>query len=344
MNFIIAIGLFFVLLLQPMEQLSTKIGRIVTDSPAQVSGLVVGETITHIDGKATPTWESVNFALVDRMGEQGEVVVATDKGQTAVAIDDFMQGADKGKDPLTALGVLPYSPTIPPVIGTLTDDGAGRQAGLKVGDTITHIDGRAIDNWLSVTDIIYDSPDKTLTVGVLREGQPLELSITPKAVKHEGRLIGRIGAGVKQVSYTIPDEYKMVVNHTPIEALQKAFVKTYDLSMMTVKSMGKMITGLIGLDNLSGPITIAEVSKDSIERGWLQVLFTAGIISLSLAVLNLMPIPMLDGGHLVFYTYELVAGRAMNEQLQIKAMQVGMMLLLGFMMLAIGNDLLRIFG
>ncbi|UYZ68046.1 RIP metalloprotease RseP [Moraxella bovis] len=344
MNFIIAIGLFFVLFLQPSEQLSTKIGRIVNDSPAHASGLVVGETIHAIDGKNTPTWESVNFALADRMGEHGVVVVATDKGKYSVQVNDFMQGTDKGKDPLTALGTLPWRPVIPPVIGSLTADGAGALMGLKAGDRIAHIDGKEIKDWLSATEIIQNNPEKSLTFGVVRDGQNMDIKVMPRAAKVDNRTVGQIGARVQETKITVPDDYKMTVNHTPLEALQKSFIKTYDLSVMTVKSMGKMITGLIGLDNLSGPITIAEVSKDSIQMGWEQVLSTAGLISLSLAVLNLLPIPVLDGGHLVFYTYELIRGKPMSERLQIAGLQVGMLLLFGFMVLAIGNDISRVFG
>jgi RIP metalloprotease rseP len=344
MNFIIAVGLFFVLFLQPSEQLSTKIGRIVNDSPAHTSGLMVGEVIHAIDGKNTSTWESVNFALADRMGERGRVVVATDKGETAVAIDDFMQGADGGKDPLSAFGVLPWRPIIPPVIGSLTSDGAGALMGLKTGDRITHIDGQKITNWLIATEIIQNNPEKLLVFGIIRDGQSVNIKVMPRAVKVDNRTVGQIGARVQEFDLTVPDDYKMMVSHTPTEALKQSFIKTYDLSVMTLKSMGKMLTGLIGLDNLSGPISIAQVSKDSIQMGWQQVLSTAGLISLSLAVLNLLPIPVLDGGHLVFYTYELIWGRPMSERLQMAGLQVGMLVLFGMMVLAIGNDILRVFG
>lgn len=344
MNFIIAIALFFILFLQPSEQLNTKIGRIVTDSPAHTSGLVVGEMITHIDGKPTATWENINFALADRMGERGTVSVRTDKGETSVVITDFMQGVDKGKDPLTAFGVLPWRPVIEPVIGELTADGAGALMGLKAGDKITHIDGKAIPDWLTATDIIQNSPEKSLMFGVVRDGKSMDIKVMPRAVKVDNRTIGQIGARVKPTDIKVPDEYKMTVSHTPIEAMSKAFTKTYDLSVMTIKAMGKMITGLIGLDNLSGPITIAEVSKDSIQMGWEQVLSTTAIISLSLAVLNLLPIPVLDGGHLVFYTYELVVGKPMPEKIQLGGFQIGFVLLMCFMVLAIGNDIMRIFG
>lgn len=344
MNFIIAIGLFFVLFLQPSEQLSTKIGRIIEGSPAHHGGLVTGQTIQAIDGKNTPTWESINFALADRMGEHGAVMVTTDEGNTSVKVHEFMQGADKGKDPLSAFGVLPWRPDIAPVVGGLSDDGVAIKAGLKLGDTITHINGKPIKDWLGATHIIQDSPNKPLVFSILRDGQTQDVTITPKAVKIDNRTIGQIGISPQKLKISIPDDYKKTVYYTPIEALQQAFIKTYDLSVMTIKSIGKMLTGLIGIENLSGPITIAEVSKDSIEMGWQQALSTAGLISLSLAVLNLLPIPVLDGGHLVFYSYELVMGKPMNEGVQMAGFKVGFVLLMCFMVLAISNDILRVFG
>ena len=136
----------------------------------------------------------------------------------------------------------------------------------------------------------------------------------------------------------------MMLTYTPQEALSKAINKTYELSKMTLSSMGKMLTGLIGLDNLSGPISIAQVSKDSFAMGWMQVLSTAALISISLAVLNLLPIPVLDGGHLVFYTYELLVGKPMPQAIQTTGFQIGFTLLICCMVLAIGNDIVRMFG
>ena len=349
MNFIIAIVLFFVLFLQPSEQLSTKIGRIVPDSPVAKSSLQVGDKIVAVDGKNTATWQDINYRLVDRMGETGVVTLTTEQGdatkQTDIDITEFMQGEQKGLDPLTSLGVLPWRPDLPAVIGKLTDDGAGTLMGLKVGDTITAISGTPVNDWYEATQIIQKSPEIPLIFSVLRDGTAQDIRVIPRAVKVDGRTIGQIGAGVQSIGeINVPDDYRMNVTYSPSQAIGLAFNKTYELSKMTLVSMGKMVSGLVGLDNLSGPITIAEVSKDSVEMGLLQVLSTMALISISLAVLNLLPIPVLDGGHLLFYTYELIFGKPMSESVQMTGFKVGFTLLLCFMLLAIGNDIIRVFG
>lgn len=349
MNFVIAIILFFILFLQPSEQLSTKIGRIVPDSPVAKSSLQVGDKIIAVDGKNTATWQDINYRLVDRMGETGVVTLTTEQDdatkQTDIDITEFMQGEQKGLDPLTSLGVLPWRPDLPAVIGKLTDDGAGALMGLKVGDTITAISGTPVNDWYEATQIIQKSPEIPLIFSVLRDGTAQDIRVIPRAVKVDGRIIGQIGAGVQSIGeINVPDDYRMNVTYSPSQAIGLAFNKTYELSKMTLVSMGKMVSGLIGLDNLSGPITIAEVSKDSVEMGLLQVLSTMALISISLAVLNLLPIPVLDGGHLLFYTYELIFGKPMSESVQMTGFKVGFTLLLCFMLLAIGNDIIRVFG
>lgn len=349
MNFVIAIILFFILFLQPSEQLTTKIGRIVPDSPVAKSSLQVGDKIIAVDGKNTATWQDINYRLVDRMGETGVVTLTTEQDdatkQTDIDITEFMQGEQKGLDPLTSLGALPWRPDLPAVIGKLTDDGAGALMGLKAGDTITAISGTPVNDWYEAMQIIQKSPETPLIFSVLRDGTAQDIRVIPRAVKVDGRVIGQIGAGVQSIGeINVPDDYRMNVTYSPSQAIGLAFNKTYELSKMTLVSMGKMVSGLIGLDNLSGPITIAEVSKDSVEMGLLQVLSTMALISISLAVLNLLPIPVLDGGHLLFYTYELIFGKPMSESVQMTGFKVGFTLLLCFMLLAIGNDIIRVFG
>ena len=351
MNFVIAIALFWVLFMTPSEQLATKIGQVLPDTPAAIAQLPVGDKIIAIDGHDVQTWEGINYRLAGRMGETTNISVTlqseVDKGMTKTyqaPVQEFMQGAAQGKDALSSFGMIPWQPNIAPIVGDLTPDGAASRQGLKVGDRITAINDKVIDDWISATRIIRDNPETLLTFSVLRDDQPIELQIMPQGKKDNlGNDYGQIGAMVAQSEIVIPDAYKTTVVYGPAESLIKSFEKTEQLAVMTVSSMGKMLSGMIGLDNLSGPITIAKVAKQSFDISWQMVLSTAALISLSLAVLNLFPIPVLDGGHIVYYLIELIRGKPLSEGVQMVGLKIRLILLAGFMVLAIGNDISRLF-
>lgn len=351
MNFLIAIGLFWVLFLLPSEQLNTRIGEIIDNSPAAASGLVVGDKIISIDSKSVNTWQQTAYALASKMGESTTIHIGVNRDgqvlQKTAKVLHFMQTKEhrEPNDPLSSLGILPYQPIISPVVGEVLSDGAGALMGLKTGDVFTVIHGEPINDWLSATKIIQANPETMLDVTVMRQGKQVDLKLMPRGVKTQNGVVGQLGIRPQIDTDTlIPDEYRMTIQYGVGEAFTQATRRTYDLSMMTLDAMGKMITGLIGIENLSGPIAIADVSKTSFELGFQEVLSTAAIISLSLAVLNLLPIPVLDGGHLVFYTYEWIMGKSMNEAVQMAAFKAGALLLFCFMLLAISNDIMRFFG
>ncbi|MBE0441908.1 MAG: RIP metalloprotease RseP [Psychrobacter sp.] len=350
MNFVIAIALFWVLFMTPSEQLATKIGQVLPDTPAAMAQLPVGDKVVAIDGHEVQTWEGINYRLAGRMGETDDVSVTvqsdvqTDNTTYQAPVQQFMQGADQGKDALTSFGMLPWQPDIAPIVGDLSADGAASLQGMEVGDRITAINDTEIKDWLSMTRIVRDNPETLLDFTVLRDGKPVQLKIMPQGKKDNlGNDYGQIGAMVQQSEIVIPDAYKTTVVYGPGESLVKSFEKTEQLAVMTVSSMGKMLSGMIGLDNLSGPITIAKVAKQSFDISWQMVLSTTALISLSLAVLNLLPIPVLDGGHIVYHFIELVRGKPLSEGVQMVGLNIGLLLLAGFMVLAIGNDISRLF-
>ena len=352
MNFIIAIALFWILFITPSEQLSTVIGSVLPDTPAEMAKLPAGDKIVAIDGHNVQTWEAINYRLAGRMGETDNISVtlqsvsaSADNLTTYQApVTQFMQGDQQGKDALTSFGMLPWQPEIAPVIGELAPDGAAQRQGLKVNDRITAIDGIPITDWIGATRIIRDNPEKLLNFTVLRAGKTVQLQIMPQGKKDTlGNVYGQIGAMVAQSDIIIPDAYKTTVVYGAGEALIKSFEKTEQLAVMTISSMGKMLSGMIGIENLSGPITIAKVAKQSFDISWQMVISTAALISLSLAVLNLLPIPVLDGGHIVYYLIELIRGKPLSEGVQMVGLNIGLLLLVGFMVLAIGNDISRLF-
>ncbi|GAF60557.1 LOW QUALITY PROTEIN: intramembrane protease RasP/YluC [Psychrobacter sp. JCM 18903] len=351
MNLSLLLHCFGVLFMTPSEQLATKIGEVLPDTPAAMAQLPVGDKIVAIDGHEVQTWEGINYRLAGRMGETDNVSITLQSESQApnatktyqAPVKAFMQGDAQGKDALTSFGMLPWQPQIEPIVGDLSADGAASRQGLQVGDRITAINDTEIKDWISATRIIRDNPENLLNFTVLREGKPVQLQIMPQGKKDNlGNDFGQIGAMVAQSEIVIPDAYKTTVVYGAGESLVKSFEKTEQLAVMTVSSMGKMLS-MIGLDNLSGPITIAKVAKQSFDISWQMVLSTAALISLSLAVLNLLPIPVLDGGHIVYYLIELIRGKPLSEGVQMVGLNIGLLLLAGFMVLAIGNDISRLF-
>lgn len=344
-NLLLAILLFWILYLPESEQLNTRVGKILEKTPAALVDLRVGDKITAVDQQMTPTWEKLNYMLIERMGESGVINVTVERdGQSIekqMVIHEFLK--DQTQSPLQSLGFLPYQPEIKPIIGQISADGAAARQGLKVGDQIIAIDGQKIGDWYTVVERIRQSPEKLLTFTVLRDTQVVNIKVMPQAKRDAmGVTTGMIGAGIAKQDFKIPPDYLLKVQNTPIEALALAADKTWQLSVMTVNGIVKMIRGLIGLDNLSGPITIAKVAGQSAEMGWQTFFSFMALMSVSLGVLNLLPIPMLDGGHLVYYFIEALRGRPVSEQVQMIGLKIGMFLLGAMMLLALINDIMRL--
>lgn len=344
-NLLLAMLIFWGLYLPESEQLNTRVGKVLEQTPAALVDMRVGDKIVAIDQQATPNWEKLNYMLLERMGESGVLNVTVEReGQSIekqLPIQSFIK--DQSQSPLQTLGFLPYQPKIKPILGQIAENGAAARQGLKIGDQITAIDGKPMADWFAVVEVIRQSPEKLLTLTVLRNGQSLEVKVMPQTKRDAmGSKSGVIGAGIQKQDFKIPEEYLLKVQYSPSEALVMAVDKTWQLSVMTVNGIVKMIRGLIGLDNLSGPITIAKVAGQSAEMGWQTFFSFMALMSVSLGVLNLLPIPMLDGGHLVYYFIEAIRGRPVSEQVQIVGFKIGMFLLGAMMLLALINDIMRL--
>ena len=238
---------------------------------------------------------------------------------------------------------MPYRPQISAIVDQLSPDGAAIRQGMKQGDKIIFIDGKPMKDWFDVVDVVQNSPEKLLSIDVLRQGQVVQLKVMPQAKRDNmGKTTGMLGVQAKTAQIKIPDQYKQTIQYNPAEAFVVAVEKTTNLSGMILNSITKMVRGLIGLDNLSGPITIAKVAGQSAEMGWQTFVSFMALMSVSLGILNLLPIPMLDGGHLVYYIIELLRGRPVSEQIQLVGLKIVMVLLGGMMFLAIFNDFMRL--
>ena len=344
-NLFFAVFLFWILFLPAQEQLNTRIGKVMPNTPAAQVDLKVGDKIINVDGQTTPTWEKLNYALVNRVGETGQVSIIVDRAGTekqfSLPIKDFLK--DQSQSPLDVLGFLPYRPVIPAKVKELSANGAAVRQGMKVGDQIVAIDNVAMKDWFDVVDVVQSSPEKLLNIDVLRQGQIVHLQVMPQGLRDNmGNTTGVLGVKSDAGKITIPNEYKQTIQYSPIEALGVAVDKTTQLSGMIFNSIIKMVRGLIGLDNLSGPITIAKVAGQSAEMGWQTFISFMALMSVSLGILNLLPIPMLDGGHLVYYFIEAIRGKPVSEQIQMFGLKVGMVLLGSMMLLALFNDFMRL--
>lgn len=344
-NLIFAVLLFWILFLPQQEQLNTRIGKVMPETPAAIAGLQVGDKVVAIDGKNTPTWEALNFALVDRAGETGQIQVqAEHQGQLknfSLPIQHFLK--DQTQSALDTLGFLPYRPKIEPVVDQLVPDGAANHQGMQKGDKIIAIDGVKTPDWFDVVDIVQKSPEKLLKIDVERQGKILQLQVMPQGKRDNmGNVTGMLGVQTKSAHITVPSQYKQTIQYTPVQAFGKAVQKTGEISSMILNSMTKMVRGLIGLENLSGPITIAKVAGQSAEMGWQTFISFMALMSVSLGILNLLPIPMLDGGHLVYYFIEAIRGKPVSEQIQMIGFKIGMVLLGSMMVLALFNDFMRL--
>ena len=344
-NLIFAILLFWILFLPAQEQLNTRVGKVLADTPAAAVQMQVGDKITAIEGIPVKTWEKLNFALVDRVGETGKIQVQAERAGEiktfSLPIQNFLN--DQSQSPLDVLGFTPYRPQIPAIVSKLSEDGAAIRQGMQVGDQIIAIDGVKMNDWYDVVQVVQASPEKLLKVDVLRNNQVLQLQVMPQGKRDNmGNVSGVLGVQSDPGKIVIPEDYKQTIQYSPSEALFMAVDKTGQLSSMILNSIVKMVRGLIGLDNLSGPITIAKVAGQSAEMGWQTFISFMALMSVSLGILNLLPIPMLDGGHLVYYFIELIRGKPVSEQIQLVGLKIGMVLLGSMMLLALFNDIMRL--
>ena len=344
-NLAFAVVLFWILFLPSQEQLNTRVGKVLPNTPAATVQMNVGDKITTVDGTPVTTWEKLNFALVDRVGETGAIEVQADRnGQIQtfkLPIQNFLK--DQSQSALDSLGFMPYRPPIAAIATKLSADGAAIRQGMKEGDKIIAIDGVKMNDWFDVVQTVQAAPEKLLKIDVLRQNQLVHLQIMPQAKRDNmGNVSGVLGVQSIPGKITIPAEYKQTIQYSPTEAFVMAVDKTGQISGMILNSIVKMVRGLIGLDNLSGPITIAKVAGQSAEMGWQTFISFMALMSVSLGILNLLPIPMLDGGHLVYYFIELIRGKPVSEQIQLVGLKIGMVLLGSMMLLALFNDFMRL--
>ena len=341
-NFLLAIVVLFVLFLRGETGIAPVIEAVEPGSKAYDTQLLQGQEIVAIDGEPTQTVSNVRFALLKRLGDSGTINISvgnalSDLQQTVeVPVDRWLAGAE-APDPIRALGLTLGISPLKPIVGSLVEDGPATRAGFKVGDTIVETNGQAITTWSQWVDRVRAAPGQSLDVRVERDGQQTSLTVVPRRT---GADVGSVGMGV--VIPDIPEDRIRRQGRNPLEAFSAAVERTFALTAFTFESMWKMIQGLISTKNLSGPIAIAQVAASTAESGFMTWLSFLALLSISLGAINLLPIPVLDGGHIVFHSLEGLLGRPVPEHIQMMSYQVGLMAVFTLMVFAIYNDVARL--
>jgi regulator of sigma E protease len=344
-NFLLALLFFWFVAMLGSQQVRPVIGAVQEGSLAAAAGLQAGQEIVAVNGEPTGGWAAVNLQLVRRLGESGSLDVRVlEPGSTAespkqLQLDNWLRGVDE-PDPIGSLGIRPWRPALEPVLAELDPKGPAQAAGLQPGDRLLALDGQPLADWQQLVDRVRALPGETITLRIERAGQSLDVELT-LAARGEGEArSGYLGAGVAGVEW--PPEMLREVRYGPLEGVAEGLRQTWAMSLLTLDSLKKMLFGELSVKNLSGPITIAKVAGASAESGLGDFLKFLAYLSISLGVLNLLPIPVLDGGHLLFYLVEWVRGRPLSERVQGWGMQIGISLVIGVMLLALVNDLSRL--
>jgi regulator of sigma E protease len=342
-NFLLALVFYWALFMHGLPALKPMIGEPPANTPAALAGLVAGDEIRRVNGHDTQSFQDLRLNLL-RAGVAGDALTLELADGRSVQLDAApMQTEDLEQDMLRPLGIARYDPEIAPVIGQVLPDGAAARAGLQPGDRVIAANGKSVANWQDWVQQVRQHPAKPLRIEYERQGQRGELTVIPETVDEAGQRIGRIGAGPKVDESTLA-MLMTEVRYGPVDALWQGAVKTWDMSLFTLEMMGRMVVGQVSWKNLSGPLTIADYAGQSAALGWISFVGFLALVSVSLGVLNLLPVPLLDGGHLMYYVAEVFTGRPVSERTMEIGSRIGMILLLLLMSFALFNDLQRLIG
>lgn len=344
-NLLLAIVFYWALFIYGVPGLKPMLGDIAAATPAAAAQLQKQQTILSINGTDTPSWQEVRWVLLDKVlqGGNAELEMLTLQGERVQRQLDIssLTAADLDSDFMGKLGLHSYQPEVQPIIGKLVESGVAQRAGLKVDDLILSANGERIEDWGKWVEVVRSHPDSPLNIEVQREGHVLSLDLTPDTVLEGDKKVGKIGAAPR-INQQEFDALMVEVRYGPVQALGQAIRKTWETSVVSLQMMGRMIVGQVSLKNLSGPITIADYAGQSAGMGFGAYLSFLALISISLGVLNLLPIPLLDGGHLLYYMVEMIKGSPVPEVLWEAGQKAGIALLFSLMALALFNDFSRL--
>ncbi|PZL85891.1 zinc metallopeptidase RseP [Pantoea sp. ARC270] len=342
-NFLFAIFAYWVVFIHGVPGVRPVIGEILNGSVAAEAQIAPGMELKAVDGIETPDWDAVRMALVGKIGDSSTTLTVARFGEDATQekqldLRNWQFEPDK-QDPVVALGIRPRGPQIETTLAEVQANSPASEAGLQAGDRIVKVDGQPLSQWQTFVTQVRDNPGKSMALEVDRGGDAITLTMTPEArsgSKGEGF------AGVIPRIVPLPEEYRTVRQYGAFAAIGEASVKTWQLMKLTVSMLGKLITGDVKLNNLSGPISIAQGAGLSAEYGLIYYLMFLALISVNLGIINLFPLPVLDGGHLLFLAIEKIKGGPVSERVQDFSYRIGSILLVLLMGLALFNDFSRL--
>lgn len=344
-NFLLAIALYWMLFMNGVVELKPRLAQPPSGSAAALAGVKGESTVLAVNGVHIRTWQDLRWevmrSVLDRLPLEIRVADSGRQISTHVITTEGFSIADLENDPLRPLGLSLFRPRLPPVVGDVQPGSAAAEAGILVGDRVLSIDGKPIGDWSELASMARAAPGRELRFDLARDGRIVNLPVTPREASDGGNRIGRLGLLAREGS---GDAFQMttLVRYGPLDSITRALGQTWDTSVFSLRMLGRMLTGDLSWKNLSGPVTIADYAGQSARLGPSYYLRFLALVSISLGVLNLLPVPVLDGGHLMYYLVEFFKGGPVSERALEIGQQIGFVLLALLMAFAFYNDINRL--
>ncbi|KTD38878.1 membrane associated zinc metalloprotease [Legionella nautarum] len=344
-NFIFAFVALWLVLVIGIKSLAPMIDGVNANSIAAKAGLEPKQEIVALDDRKINSWRDFQFALMPLLGSDITVsltVKSLGNGQKKTLSLPLANWEldPKKPDPLKSLGIKPFIPNIPPIIGEIVKESPANAAGLQAGDVIKEINNKPIDDWLDLVEYVRQHPDEQLALVISRKGENQVVNLQIGAKLNGSKKEGFLGLRSEKVDW--PAQWLRTERQGPLQAVRTAFTQTVELTGATFSLIGRFVTGKLALQSISGPVGIAQGAGESARSGLTYYLSFLALVSISLGVLNILPIPMLDGGHLLYCIIEVIRGRPLSDNIKSVGIYLGLMVLMGLMLLALSNDISRL--
>ncbi|HBH35483.1 MAG TPA: RIP metalloprotease RseP [Gammaproteobacteria bacterium] len=346
-NLLFAIVAYWAVFVNGEIDIKSYVGELAGDSIAAVAGVRENDRIVSINGDATPGWNRVNQALIEAaMREQPAQLILEREHEVergVVLTNAMLSPLREGQASLQKIGLAPRFPTLPAIIGAISSGKAGERAQLKPGDRILSANAQEIAAWKAWSDVIRAHPEQEIQLVVERGAEQIQLTLRPDAKDEDGKVIGFAGVG-SAIPDGFMDEFRVLDRYGVLEAWPRALHETWRMTKLTLSGIWSMITGRMSVHNMGGPLTIAKIAGDSAGGGFSFFVGLLAMLSITLGVINLLPVPVLDGGHLFLFLIEAVKGSPLSEPVMLQLQKVGLIIIAAIMFLAIYVDLHRFFG